>query len=91
LSTSQILIYNLEDTTFRITLKKQFEFESIITRTEGRHTLLSSGDTFIESQNDGKLYILNENKVLLKKYLHTPIEGMIELPNWIQIYETIDF
>lgn len=91
LTTSEIIIYNFDDSTFRTALKGQFIADSIYTQSEGLHSLLSSGDTYVESQNDGKLYILNEKEVLLKKYLHTSIEGMIELPHWLRIYENIDF
>jgi hypothetical protein len=91
LSTSEIMKYNFEDSTYRSFLKNQFIDESIFTQTEGLHSSLSSGDMYIESQNEGKLYIVNQNEVLLKKYLHTPIEGMIELPHWLRIYENIDF
>lgn len=87
---SEIVIYNFEDKQFRWHLEKQLENEQIVTFTEGRHDILKSGDTFIESQNSGKLYLLNEDKIIFRKYLKTEKDGKIEQPNWMRIYETIE-
>ena len=67
-SNSQILIYNFEDSTFMSYMDKHFQNEKIMTETDGLHHILRNGDLFVESQNNGIMYILNEEKVLIKKY-----------------------
>lgn len=88
---SEIVIYNFEDSTYRTHLQHQFEQENIFTETQGLHEILSTGDVFVESQNNGKLYIFNKDEVLLKKVFNTSIDNMVERPNWIKIYENINF
>lgn len=87
---SEILIYNFEEDTYRPILTKQFQKENLFTKTQGCYTFLESGKIFIESQNDGVLYLMTEEEILLKKWFPAPIEGYIELPNWIRIYESIE-
>lgn len=88
---SGILIYNFEDSTYRNLAEQQFKSEKIFTKTQGLHTIMSSGNIYVESQNSGKMYILNENEFLLKKHFRTSIEGFVEQPHWLRIYENINF
>jgi hypothetical protein len=88
---SNILIYNFEDSTYRTYFSKQLASEDIFSRTEGLHTILPSGEVFVESQNSGKIYIISEDGTVFRKYFHTSIDDMIELPHWIRIYETLKF
>ena len=69
----------------------EFIDNKIITSTEGIHNILSNGDMFVESQNEGKVYIFNENEVRLKKYLNQVIDNRVAWPNWARIYENINF
>jgi len=87
--TSEIIIYNFEDSTFRKHLEHHFDKENISSRTEGFQEILSSGDVYVESQNQGKVYIMNEDEILLKKQFSTPIDNMVERPHWIRIYENM--
>ncbi len=59
--------------------------------TEGLHKILSNGYMFVESQNEGRVYIFNKDKVLLKSYYNTIKDGYVELPHWVRIYENLDF
>lgn len=86
---SQILVYNFQDSTYHEYLKHNFNKEHIFSQTEGLFEILSNGDTYVESQNDGKMYIMNEDKIILKKYFKTSKKNWVERPNWIRIYENI--
>lgn len=91
LVTSEILIYNFEDSTYRKHLQHQFDKEKISTITQGFHKILNSGDVYVENHNQGKLYIMNDDEILLKKDISTPLENMVEVPHWIRIYENVNF
>ena len=88
---SEIISYNMADSSFTILLKDQFLKERISTWTEGLHHINSKGDVYIESQNSGKCYLLNNESVLLKKRFDASIEGMFERPHWLRVYEDINF
>lgn len=91
LISSEVLIYNFETNEFSSPYKPLFEQEKIYTRTNGLHQFLSNGDVFVESFEEGKLFILEGNKVVYKNQLDTPEEDMIYIPNWMQLYEDINF
>jgi hypothetical protein len=88
---SGIVIYNFEDSTFTPLMDNQFQAEKIFTLTQGTHTILKNGDVFVESQNQGKVYIFNEKRILLKKYYNKPVNNFVEPPHWVRIYEDIPF
>lgn len=90
-STSEILIYNFEDSTYRKCLAHHFQSEKISTFSEGSHEKLSNGDVYVESQNNGKIYIMNNNVVKFRKQFNTLNDNWIEKPQWIRIYEDINF
>ena len=88
-SNSQVLIYNLKDSTFISYLDKHFQNEKIMTETEGLHHILSNGDLFIESQNNGLIYILNKDEVLIRKYYNNPSNNRAERSHWVRLLEVI--
>lgn len=88
---SNIVKYNLANGQHSVFAPNIFEEEKIHTFTEGLHEFLSNGDVFVESQNEGKIYVLNEQEVKLRKYFKTEIEGMAHQGRWIRVYENIDF
>ncbi|MEO9966067.1 MAG: arylsulfotransferase family protein [Reichenbachiella sp.] len=90
-NSSDVLIYDLMDSTYSNSFKKFFDLEKIYTRTNGLHQFLSNGDLFVESFEEGKIFILNENEIVFKKQLDTSQEDMIYLPHWMQLYEDINF
>ncbi|MDB5274240.1 MAG: hypothetical protein JWO58_2607 [Chitinophagaceae bacterium] len=91
LHSSEIITYNFKDSTFTHSLDNLFAKEKIWTETQGLHKVLSDGSTFIESQNQGKIFITSNNEFILKKMLHAPIKDYAYYPNWIRIYEHIPY
>lgn len=89
LKNSEILVYNFQDSTYNSLFPDQFEAEEIFTHTQGFYTILNNGDVFVESQNQGKIFILNEKEVVLKQYINPIINGMVERPHWTRIYEQL--
>lgn len=87
---AEVLVYNFKDSTYTSLYPKQFVENKIFTETQGLHHVLSNGDLFVESTNEGKIYIFNEEDVLLRKY-YTSTNGFIEFPHWVRIYENLDF
>jgi hypothetical protein len=90
-SCSGIVIYDFEDSTFTSHMARQFQAENISTQKCGLHHILANGDVFVESYDKGILYIFNEQTILLKKYCNKPINGLVERPYWVRIYENLDF
>ncbi|MEN8204300.1 MAG: arylsulfotransferase family protein [Bacteroidota bacterium] len=88
---SDIIIYNYRDSSYRPYLPELFVKEKIYSQTEGSYEFLDSGDLCLESQNDAKIYFMNKDGILLKKQFDTPAENYVHLPNWIRIYENINF
>ncbi len=88
---SHVLIYNFKDSTFTTPYRDQFIKESIFTRTQGFHQFFSNGDLYVESQKNGKMYILTPHGPALKKYFPTSFPNKIERPHWMRLYEDIDF
>lgn len=90
-TTSYIVKYNLNTETYSLYAPDIFEEEQITTLTAGLHEFISNGDVFVESQNQGKIYVLNEKEVKLRKYFKTGLKGRAHQPHWIRIYEDINF
>ncbi len=90
-NSSYVLKYNIAKDEYSSFSPEIFEKEEIASYTEGLQDFLSNGDLFIESQNEGKIYILNEKEIKLKKYFKTDIKGMAFQPHWIRLYEDINF
>lgn len=89
--TSGVVLFNLSDSSSFSIYPSQFEANDIFTETQGLHKILSNGDLFVEEWGDGKIFILNENETLLRKYANKPKNGATENPHWIRIYENLDF
>ncbi len=90
ISNSEIIIYNFSDSTFRLHLEEHFSNERIFTQSQGFYEILGNGDTYVESQNSGKMYIMNEKEIILKKFFDTPLDNMVERPHWVRIYEHLN-
>lgn len=88
---SELIIFNYRDSSYRKHLEHQFVKENIFSRTEGKYDFLSTGDVYVESQNDSKIYIMNDQEVVLKKQLDTPRKDRVYMLNLLRIYENIDF
>lgn len=88
---SGVVTYRFSDSTFTSVYPSKFASEHIYTETEGLHHFTQNGDLFIESQNNGRIYIINDQETVLRDYMNTPINGRLELPHWIRIYEHLNF
>ncbi len=88
---TQVLKYNFMDSSYTAIYPQWMEQEKVFTYSEGEFELLSNGDMYVESQNNGKIYLFGQSGTILKKTFKTPINGMIELPHWLRIYEDISF
>ena len=91
LGNSELLIYDFMSRTYRSKLNDHFDEEHIFSRTNGLSELLDSGEYYIESYDNAKMYIMNEDSIIWKKQWATDIPEMVELPQWMRIYENIDF
>lgn len=89
--TSGIMIYNFADSTFTTKYPVHFESENIYSFSQGLHHFLENGDVFVESQNEAKIFIFNEDELILKDYMNPPTDSLSELTHWISIYEDINF
>lgn len=92
IKSSNIVVYNFSDSTFRKPYLDMCEKEEIYTIRQGTHTFLENGDLFIESTETGKIYIFRDNKVMLRKYANKKnSQGTAEYPHWMRIYENVNF
>ncbi|HSZ72168.1 MAG TPA: arylsulfotransferase family protein [Cytophagaceae bacterium] len=91
LASSEIVTYDFQDSSFKKMYAPYLKQEHIWTETQGIHKILENGDTFIESQNQGKIFIINDSGVVMRKMLHAPLEHYAYHPNWIRIYEKLPY
>ena len=87
---SNSMIYDFYEDSYSYLYKDLFEQEDVRTQTQGMQTLFSDGSIFVESQNQGKIFIFAESGVLLRTVIPTELEGYIHYPNWARVYENID-
>lgn len=88
---SEVVRYNFIDSSFSLVYHNQFIDNKIFTDSEGLHYIFPNGDMFVESQNEGKVYIFNNDELKLRKFFNPIKKGKIEPPHWVRIYEDIDF
>ncbi len=80
--TSQVLLYSFNDSTFYPLYQNQFLNNKIFSKTQGLHQVLANGDLFLESTDEGKVFIFNNSQLVYRS----------KLPySWSRIYENIDF
>ncbi len=91
ISFSNIITYNMADSTFSHRLKHHFDNERIFTSTQGLHHDLSNGDVYVESHCNGIQYFMKRDSILYKKQRGRTLTGWVERPHWIRIYENINF
>lgn len=82
---SQILLYHLNNNSFSLKLEKQMNANKIYTFTEGLSEKIYNGAYFVEEQNSGLLWILDNDNVLYKNVLSSQHKGYHHLPNWTRI------
>ena len=62
-----------------------FITNEIFTNTEGMVQQLNDSTYFVEEQNSGILWVINNEKVVYKNVLPSHHEGYHHLPNWIKV------
>jgi len=92
LKSSHVAIYNFADSSWQYPSRMAFEREHIYTPWQGLHEFLSNGDLFVESTDQGKVFILRGEEVIFRQYPNpiTP-DSLTEYPHWVRIYENLDF
>lgn len=90
LNCSHVIEYSMKDSSFTPVYVDMMLQEDVRTYTQGFQQTLSNGDMYIESENQAKIFIVNDNGFVLKKAFETPIEGYVERPNWIRLFENLN-
>ncbi|MEM6633146.1 MAG: arylsulfotransferase family protein, partial [Bacteroidota bacterium] len=84
---SEILVYNFQEARFYPLLDAHFKKEQIFSASQGQFERLPSGRIFVESQNQGILYLFSKKELLMKKTLPATRQGYIGKPHWIRVFE----
>ncbi|MGB0432004.1 MAG: arylsulfotransferase family protein [Bacteroidia bacterium] len=84
---SNITFYNLNSKTFSAPYNSVFQQNQIFTFTEGGQEFLPNGDVFVEEQNSGFFYILNQKGVVYQNVFKSQHQGYHHLTNWIRIIQ----
>lgn len=87
---SNLVKYNLETNSFTFLGDSIFRANQIFTATEGLVDYVSSNFYFIEEQNSGVLWVINNERVVYKNVLNSQHEGYHHLPNWTRIITNYD-
>lgn len=89
---SHVITYDFSDSTFSKPSVKVFEHQRIYTPKQGLHEFLGNGDLFIESTDQGKVFIIRGDKVIYRGFAN-PVNssGLTEYPHWIRVYENLNF
>ena len=82
---SNIMSYSLNSNTFNMIQEDVFITNEIFTNTEGMVQQLNDSTYFVEEQNSGVLWVINNEKVVYKNVLPSQHEGYHHLPNWIKV------
>lgn len=88
---SQILMYDFAKKKYSERYSKTMTQAKVFTYTQGLTQQLSNGSVYVEAQNSGQMYILNQDSILLHKIQPTNVSGWIYRPHWMRIYEDISF
>lgn len=89
---SQAVLLTYEGDTLHSPISDLMEEHEIFTITEGLIEYLPSGRVFLEEQNDYRIWVFKDNKVVYKGYFnHYVGEGFKEIPNWTKVYDNLDF
>lgn len=84
---SNIVAFDLSRDTFSFIDKPLFVDKKIFTGTEGLLEFLDDSTYFVEEQNSGVLWVVEEGEVIYENVLASQHEGHHHLPNWTRIIE----
>ena len=92
ITSSGITFYDFESDQFSSYKKKFFEDYDIYSEFESLSEFLSNGHVFVESYNDGIIYIMDDDSdLILRKAFKTEYENYIQMTNWIRIFEELPY
>lgn len=82
---SNIIQYNFRTNKFSFIGDSLFRANKLFTSTEGLHEYINDSTYFVEQQNVGYLWVIQNDKVVYKNLFKSPHEGYCHLPNWTRI------
>ncbi len=87
---SNIIRYDLWNDSISFIGDSVFRANEIFTYTEGLQEFTSPGTYFVEEQNVGVLWVIENDRVIYKNVLNSQHEGYHHLANWARIIEDYD-
>ena len=84
---SSIVTYDFATGAFSTAIPQQFSEQRIFSATQGCFEYLPSGHVYVESQNEGYVYLFSEDAMLMKRSLPSLEEGAIAKPHWVRVWE----
>ena len=91
LKSSEIIIYDYENDTFRSYYQDILNKNNLFTPTAGIHHILSNGDLFIDLEDFGRILVVDQASIKYRRIFPTEIEGYKHLTNWTRTYEELPF
>jgi len=82
---SNIVKYDLGTEEFTFIGDSLFRANWIFTGTEGLHVFINDSTYFVEQQNQGYLWVIQNNEVIYKNVFNSQHDGYHHLPNWTRI------
>jgi len=82
---SNIVRYNLATDELSFIGDSLFREKLIFTATEGLHEFINDSTYLVEQQNEGYIWVIQNDEVLYKNVFHSTQEGYHHLPNWYRI------
>ncbi len=82
---SEVLLYDLADNSVTKLCDSILSAHGVATASEGLHEILDNGDILVESQNQGRILIINEKEVVWEKIFLTEDMQHMNLLNWLRI------
>lgn len=82
---SNITQYDLSTGEFSVIGEEVFRKNWIFTGNEGLHEFINDSTYFVEQQNSGYLWVIQNDKVVYKDVFHSQNDGYHHLPNWNRV------
>jgi len=86
---NSIVLYDFETDSVSHVTDQMFTREKIDTRSQGLVTKLSNGLYYIEETEEGKYYIGDNEKTILKRQFISRDSSFVYYPGWSRVYEEI--
>lgn len=82
---SNIIKYNLNNKSYSLIGDSLFRSNNIFTQTEGLQEYINDSTYFVEQQNNGYIWIFQNDEIIYKNVFNSQHEGYHHLPNWTRI------